>query len=1318
MPKIFVLNSIARGRFDKYKALIKDLAQGTLKPGAKPEPLQGKIDGQTLYSLRLNDSDRLLYMMVESGPDQGAFILCAAADGHQYQRHLNRLSSHQGALVVDSYVDEEEGLIGAVAEALSASDSQHEALYCHNNRFIEFDFDQKKALKTRLPAVFHGTPGTGKTLVAGKMLHQYVAKPLLDENGVPLGFLYLAPTQELVAEARRNYDEVCSLVAMDDGQVRPKFATYAEFFQESMSAHEGWQLVGFDDFNHWYKQSKVNKAQRKEAAHSFSAEDCWAAFRITSLYPDVADLAAYLVPSDPQCAVPRALRAAIHQVYRQYSAHCGASKKCSAWLTPFKSTETFGLVLTDELQTQSGAMVLSLYAAARDGQFAAVVGGHQKTDAHDSGYGRGLAAVDLLGLSLHHKSPFQTHHLTQTHRNSQAVIEVINWIIEQKNRIGLKTLLKGADGHLQGGMALKGDADFIFTTESPAALFSLQQRFLGQAQLVVITAADWLAEARALWVGAIVLTPAQALGLEYQNVICYRLLESSNDKQLGEALASGSKSATAAGHRGKVQPSNEIAALESWFNELIIACTRAKTGVHFVELRSLHNTRALTTGLQQLCSTLQAREQPAAAAVACTESLASPSPAVSTEEEWLEQACLLLEKGPEMRAEALRIMDVNVPKGSDVYRQFLVRYADGSSDSNQQVASAAVVASAHSPALLTAAAAPLIIPSAAVPAMGISKPAKKAIPAPAVAAVAKKIPRSPEQHALAVFACFNDENLTNALLDCDAATLLFLPIAGKDKACLADLLAVEDHRKTFARCCINNNALIAKIEFQKIKTKITKNTDKAIKNSRPAISGMLDHLDQIRHFFQTEQLSLLIRMNEPVTLSAVAAFANRGDIIGLLSQCGADVGSADLAHIAAGEGHDKLFRTLKMLGVDLNKANNKGHTPAHIATKRGRIEVLRALKALGADLNLADEKGLTPAYIATQHGRIDVLCELKKLGADLNQANKAGATCAHVAAFMNKPEVLRVLKKQGADLDLAQNNGERPASFAVTNGFIEVLRVLKELGVDLNKERDGSGTLACLAAFLGQSQVIRVLKELGVDLNQAQQDGETPVFFAVYKDHVDVLDVLHELGANLNLARNDGATPALIAAQHGNIASLRRLHKHGIDLSQANGVGDTCAFVAAFAGKCEALCVLKELLVDLNSAKPDGTTPVFIAAQGGHSLTLAFLLQQGCDSTSVCTFTANAWMFNATGAAVATQGRLCLKIKERMAQGCCHERISLSPLDIAEVMGHQEVVVLLRAAATAAAAHPQATALARHGTFAAGAINDSIAHSAAHPALN
>ena len=418
------------------------------------------------------------------------------------------------------------------------------------------------------------------------------------------------------------------------------------------------------------------------------------------------------------------------------------------------------------------------------------------------------------------------------------------------------------------------------------------------------------------------------------------------------------------------------------------------------------------------------------------------------------------------------------------------------------------------------------------------------------------------------------------------------------------------------------------------------------------------------------------------TPACIAAQNGHTGVLKILKILGANLNipiknGATPAYIAAENGQIEVLKVLKKLGADLDIPNNNGATPAFTVAQHGKTEALKVLKELGANLDTPNNNGETPAYIAAQEGHIDTLKVLKELGADLNTPNNSGATPAFIAAQQGHVATLKILKELGANLDTPNNSGATPAYVAAENGHTEILKVLKELGANLDTPEHYGATPAYIAAQQGHTEAFKTLKELGANLSTREHNGATPALIAAQQGHVAILIILKEAGVNLDTPDNNGATPAFFAAEQGHVTALKILKELGANLDTPDNNGETPAYIAAENGNIEVFRTLKELGANTDTSSKDGASLLFTAAQKGNKNAICFLLEN--TTCPVVPFNINTnWLQNfpmeaGPGALLRAKELIQQKIKGNSGK----QPIGIMPHEIAQIMGHQELVSLL-----------------------------------------
>ncbi|WP_272943707.1 ankyrin repeat domain-containing protein, partial [Legionella pneumophila] len=188
-------------------------------------------------------------------------------------------------------------------------------------------------------------------------------------------------------------------------------------------------------------------------------------------------------------------------------------------------------------------------------------------------------------------------------------------------------------------------------------------------------------------------------------------------------------------------------------------------------------------------------------------------------------------------------------------------------------------------------------------------------------------------------------------------------------------------------------------------------------------------------------------------------------------------------HLAAQNGHVAAIIELAKYGVDFNKTNERGDTPAHLAARNGHVAVIAELAKHGVNFNKANRSGDTPAHLAAQNGHAAVITELAKNNVNVHQQNEHGSTLAHIAALNGHAVVIAEVAKHQVDFNKKDINGSTPAHLAARNGHVAVIAELAKHQADLNKADNDGFTPAHIAALTGQSMVLDELIKSGADLS-------------------------------------------------------------------------------------------------------------------------------------------------------------------------------------------------------------------------------------------
>eukprot|EP01029_Cantina_marsupialis_P003809 TRINITY_DN13831_c0_g1_i1.p1 TRINITY_DN13831_c0_g1~~TRINITY_DN13831_c0_g1_i1.p1 ORF type:complete len:2102 (-),score=531.57 TRINITY_DN13831_c0_g1_i1:124-6258(-) len=146
--------------------------------------------------------------------------------------------------------------------------------------------------------------------------------------------------------------------------------------------------------------------------------------------------------------------------------------------------------------------------------------------------------------------------------------------------------------------------------------------------------------------------------------------------------------------------------------------------------------------------------------------------------------------------------------------------------------------------------------------------------------------------------------------------------------------------------------------------------------------------------------------------------------------------------------YDVTFEDL--VPVDLNLADNNGHTPLHFAAYSGFMEVATYLVHKGADMDYQDYTGRTPLHSASEQGFDDIVQLFCEFDANLDTVDGDMDTPLHSACRYGNSGVVKRLVEYCANPSILNSNGDQPLHIACKFGHVECVKVLLEYNVELH----------------------------------------------------------------------------------------------------------------------------------------------------------------------------------------------------------------------------------------------------------------------------
>jgi ankyrin repeat protein len=366
-------------------------------------------------------------------------------------------------------------------------------------------------------------------------------------------------------------------------------------------------------------------------------------------------------------------------------------------------------------------------------------------------------------------------------------------------------------------------------------------------------------------------------------------------------------------------------------------------------------------------------------------------------------------------------------------------------------------------------------------------------------------------------------------------------------------------------------------------------------------------------------------------------------------------------------------------GLPIVIGSKGGREPIHAAASQGKINATSILLEHGADANAITVSGLTPLHDAAYSGHVEVLELLLDWGVDLEVQAIDGSTALVAAGASgwceDLPGVARLLLQYGAPVSKANLDGETVLHYAVMDNNISLVQDILAHGVDLSIRSRRGGSALHFAAFKGHIDIVKQLlaHEADTELGHEFHGDE---FKPPGQDEDRPSVPWHPTGMELECRpRNWGPIEKQWKALHsaafgGHAPIIKILLQYGAKVSSRDEVGNTPLHIAASAGKLDVAKVLLEYGADIHARNESGDTPL-------HSAALAVWAKEAekvRDQFKCCCHLEKE--ANAKGHDHSKSDCIELLL-EHGADVACENLGGLTPLAVAVVAGHEDIVNIL-----------------------------------------
>ncbi|MFC3908243.1 ankyrin repeat domain-containing protein [Legionella dresdenensis] len=286
------------------------------------------------------------------------------------------------------------------------------------------------------------------------------------------------------------------------------------------------------------------------------------------------------------------------------------------------------------------------------------------------------------------------------------------------------------------------------------------------------------------------------------------------------------------------------------------------------------------------------------------------------------------------------------------------------------------------------------------------------------------------------------------------------------------------------------------------------------------------------------------------------------------------------------------------------------------------------------------------SLMAVEYGRLEIMKFLDEEKIDLNRISTVnGATLTYIAAQYNQLGIMGFLIKKKVNINTPTDKGVTPLHMAARNGQVDV---------------------------------VRLLCEAGADTTVANNDGMTLAYAAAYNGHLAVLEFLKQKQAKLDIPDNNNFTPLLIAIQRGHLAVVRFLYESGANIKAVDFNGATAAYLATLHNRLDILQYLHQIGAPLDTPIKTGPTPLVTAVKGGQLEIMSFLLDNNEYPLQPATMHIKLLKRFIAQSLISDWERVNIFIHNKIGSSPKKEYISILPHELAQLMGNQEAINLLK----------------------------------------
>ncbi|WP_165485209.1 ankyrin repeat domain-containing protein [Legionella rowbothamii] len=450
--------------------------------------------GKPVYRAKINDKDRLVYTYQEHEGQKKLMVLMVMED-HDYDK-LRRILTHSqgGHEAILEHEPEPETL-----PILSTKPEQldwHPAV-SYMSKTLLLDESQKAARQVPTPVIFTGAPGSGKTSLVYTQMLRYLNSEMSTEQASSSNspkVLFLSPSRALVEKHEKQYKQ-----EMHYAQDAVVFRTWEDLLK---NAYPQSTLIDEPEFADWLQKQSCTEPS-KSVHYEFSL--------MTAL-----GIPKYLTLGKRQChySGDKTKQGQLLRLWNSWENHLKQNNRIDPMVSLLPpETEPYAAMYLDEAQNLPPAAIRSLIPLALN---------HHVVSALDSDQCLCSSPYiqNCFETLLHiHCGNYSEEILTQDWRSPPEITALGNRMNEAKHKMDADRK-KRAYKNVQSALTTKGRISWI-NAESLEAIADTYGALADTAVIVFTSDEEMIAEIQKKLKCINVLTPAQAIGLDFETVILW-----------------------------------------------------------------------------------------------------------------------------------------------------------------------------------------------------------------------------------------------------------------------------------------------------------------------------------------------------------------------------------------------------------------------------------------------------------------------------------------------------------------------------------------------------------------------------------------------------------------------------------------------------------------------------------------------------------------------------------------------------------------------------------------------------------------------------